>query len=92
MARRIPALALPSGAMALGSKRPRPASYEDILALPEHLVGEIVESIVRTSAIFAFTESHPHSGGDRKRAFKLPTHLSALSGMICVVCDSRHAP
>jgi len=29
--------------MALPSKRPRPASYEDILALPEHLVGEIVD-------------------------------------------------
>jgi Uma2 family endonuclease len=29
--------------MRLASKQPRPASYEDILALPEHLVGEIVD-------------------------------------------------
>ena len=29
--------------MALASKLPRPAGYEDILALPEHLVGEIVD-------------------------------------------------
>ncbi|MGD0839391.1 MAG: Uma2 family endonuclease [Polyangia bacterium] len=29
--------------MTLPAKRPRPARYEDILALPEHLVGEIVD-------------------------------------------------
>jgi len=29
--------------MALPSKRPKPASYQDILALPEHVVGEIVD-------------------------------------------------
>jgi Uma2 family endonuclease len=29
--------------MALGSAKPRPATYEDLLALPENLVGEIVD-------------------------------------------------
>jgi Uma2 family endonuclease len=29
--------------MALASQRPGPPTYEDILALPEHLVGEIVD-------------------------------------------------
>ena len=29
--------------MALPPKKPHPATYEDILNLPEHLVGEIVD-------------------------------------------------